>query len=466
MERQKTHKSGCPEEPDEPGTKQESAMRSWMMGSAVGTALGLTAIGVTSLVVTANGASSEREQIYQQLDLFAEILARVDSEYVVDVDESDAMKSAINGMLASLDPHSSYLAAEDYESMQVQTSGEYGGLGIEVTSDDGYVKIISPIDDSPASRADVRAGDLISAINGTSIVGLPLNDAIKDMRGEVGTDITITIIRAEADEPIDITLTREVIRPKSVVHEIIEEDIGYVRISAFNERTTDLLKESLDALQKDLGNKPAGLIVDLRNNPGGLLDQAVSVSSMFLDSGEVVSTRGRDPRDIERYNADRGEKFKEVPIIVLINGGSASAAEIVAGALQDKGRAKLLGMTSFGKGSVQTVIPLSAQRGALRLTTARYYTPSGKSIQSTGIEPDYEVSQRIVTEEDLEAMRRFSEADLPNALDNDSGVERSEIHLPADMPTEDYEGDDYQLDKAIERLRSITLTSLDTPSAG
>ncbi|MAK61660.1 MAG: peptidase S41 [Ponticaulis sp.] len=441
-------------------------MRSWIMGSAVGTALGLTAIGVTSLVWTANGASSEREQIYQQLDLFAEILARVDSEYVVDVDESDAMKSAINGMLASLDPHSSYLAADDYESMQVQTSGEYGGLGIEVTSDDGYVKIISPIDDSPASRADIRAGDLISAIDGTSIVGLPLNDAIKDMRGEVGTDITITIIRAEAEEPIEVTLTREIIRPKSVEHEIMDEDIGYLRISAFNERTTDLLKESLSELESELGNKPAGLILDLRNNPGGLLDQAVSVSSMFLDSGEVVSTRGRDPRDIERYNADRGERFKEVPIIVLINGGSASAAEIVAGALQDKGRAKLLGMTSFGKGSVQTVIPLSAQRGALRLTTARYYTPSGRSIQSTGIEPDYEVSQRIVTEEDLEAMRRFSEADLPNALDNDAGVERGEVHLPAEMPPEDYEGDDYQLDKAIERLRSITLTSLGTTNAG
>ncbi|MAP93456.1 MAG: peptidase S41 [Ponticaulis sp.] len=441
-------------------------MRSWLMGTAVGTALGLTAIGVTSIAWSANGTSSDREEIYQQLDLFAEILARVDSEYVIDVDETDAMKSAINGMLASLDPHSSYLAADDYEAMQVQTSGEYGGLGIEVVSDDGYVKIISPIDDSPASRADLRAGDLISAINGVSIVGLPLNDAIKDMRGEVGTDIVITVIRAEAEEPFDVTLTREIIRPKSVDHEVIEEDIGYVRLSTFNERTTELLNESLSALKKEIGNKPAGLILDLRNNPGGLLDQAVSVSSMFLDSGEVVSTRGRDPRDIERYNADRGERFPEVPIIVLVNGGSASAAEIVAGALQDKNRAKVLGMTSFGKGSVQTVIPLSAQRGALRLTTARYYTPSGRSIQSTGIEPDYEVSQRVITEEDLEAMRRFSEADLPNALDNDSGAERREVHMPDDMPPEDYEGDDYQLDRAVERLRSITLTSLEEPNAG
>ena len=207
-------------------------------------------------------------------------------------------------------------------------------------------------------------------------------------------------------------------------------------------------------------------MLDLRNNPGGLLDEAVSVSSMFLFSGEVVSTRGRDARDIERYNASRGERFPDVPIIVLINGGSASAAEIVAGALQDKGRAKVLGTTSFGKGSVQTVIPLSAQRGALRLTTARYYTPSGRSIQATGIEPDYEVSQRVITEDDLEAMRRFSEADLPNALDNDSGIERREIHMPDDMPPEDYEGEDYQLDKAIEHMRSVTLTSLEKPSAG
>ena len=442
-------------------------MRSTLMGTAVGAVLGLTASGVSSIAWSANGATTnEREQIYQQLDLFAEILARVDSEYVINVDEADAMESAINGMLSSLDPHSSYMPAEDYEAMQVQTSGEYGGLGIEVTSDDGYVKIVAPIDDSPASAADLRSGDLISTIDGKSIVGLPLNDAIKDMRGEVGTDITITIIRAGEDEPFDVVLTREVIRPKSVVHRIIEEDIGYVRISAFNERTTTLLNESLTELEAELGANPTGIVLDLRNNPGGLLDQAVSVSSMFLDSGEVVSTRGRDPRDIERYNASRGERFENVPIMVLINGGSASAAEIVAGALQDMNRAKLLGMTSFGKGSVQTVIPLSAQRGALRLTTARYYTPSGRSIQATGIIPDYEVSQRIISEEDLEAMRRFSEADLPNALDNDAGVERGEIHMPDEMPPEGYEGDDYQLDRAVERLRSVTLTSLETQQPG
>lgn len=445
-------------------TIKERAMRSVLMGTVVGAALGLCAIGVTSLAYSASGESANRQDIYQQLDLFAEILARVDTEYVVDVDEVDAMESAIDGMLSSLDPHSSFLSPEDFEAMQVQTSGEYGGLGIEVTSDDGYVKVVAPIDDTPASRAGIEPGDLISTINGKSIVGLQLNDAVKEMRGEVGSDIVITILRA-GEDPFDVTLTREIIRPKSVVHRIEDGDIGYLRLSAFNERTTELLEESLDALKDELGT-PAGLILDMRNNPGGLLEQAVSVSSFFLDSGEVVSTRGRDNRSIERYNAERGERFEGVPMIILINGGSASAAEIVAGALQDKRRAKVLGTTSFGKGSVQTVIPLSAQRGALRLTTARYYTPSGRSIQSTGIEPDYEVSQRVITEEDLESLRRFSEADLPNALDNDAGVERREIHMPDDQPPADYEGEDYQLHRAIEKLRSITLTGDFSSNAG
>lgn len=441
-------------------------MRSLLMGTTVGAALGMMVIGVTSMTWSANGQDdSKGADIFQQLDLFAEVLGRVEAEYVVDVNESDAMTAAINGMLASLDPHSSYLPPEDYKSMQVQTSGEYGGLGIEVTSEDGYVKVVTPIDDSPASRADIRAGDLISSINGKSIVGLPLNDAVKEMRGDVGSDIVITIVRAE-EEPFDVTLTREVIRPKSVVHRVEDKDIGYLRISAFNERTSELLEESLDALEKELGPNPAGIILDLRNNPGGLLEQAIEVSSFFMNSGEVVSTRGRKASEIERYFADRGERFPNTPIIVLINGGSASAAEIVAGALQDMKRAKVLGMTSFGKGSVQTVFPLNAERGALRLTTARYYTPSGKSIQGTGIEPDYEVSQRRFTEKEIESLKRFSEADLPNALDNDSGEERREIHMPDDQPPEDYTGEDYQLDKAKEKLRTMTYSKLQTKSAG
>lgn len=441
-------------------------MRSLLMGTKVGAALGMMAIGVTSLAWSANSAQDAGQtDVFQQLDLFAEVLGRVDAEYVVDVNEADAMEAAINGMLTSLDPHSSYLAPDDYEAMQVQTSGEYGGLGIEVTGDDGFVKVITPIDDSPASREGLRAGDLISSINGKSIVGLPLNDAVKEMRGEVGTDITITILRAD-EEPFDVTLTREIIRPKSVIHRIEDGDIGYVRISAFNERTTELLDESLSDLEKQLGKNPAGIILDLRNNPGGLLEQAISVSSMFMDSGEVVSTRGREVTEIERYFAQKGERFPDTPIVVLINGGSASAAEIVAGALQDMNRAKVLGMTSFGKGSVQTVFPLNAQRGALRLTTARYYTPAGRSIQGTGIEPDFEVAQRRFTEEDIENLRRFSEADLPNALDNDSGAERREPHMPEDQPPEDYEGDDYQLEKAIEKLRKIEVSEIDTVSAG
>ena len=434
-------------------------MRSLLMGTTVGAALGMMVIGVTSMTWSANSQNdSKGTDVFQQLDLFAEVLGRVDAEYVVDVNESKAMTAAINGMLASLDPHSSYLPPEDFKSMQVQTSGEYGGLGIEVTSADGYVKVVTPIDDTPASRAGVRAGDLISTINGKSIVGLPLNDAVKEMRGDVGTDIVITIVRAD-EEPFDVTLTREVIRPKSVVYRFEDKDIGYLRLTAFNERTTELLKEALDALEKDLSPTPTGLILDLRNNPGGLLDQAISVSSLFMNSGEVVSTRGRKPGEIERYFAERGERFANTPIIVLVNGGSASAAEIVAGALQDMKRAKVLGMTSFGKGSVQTVFPLNAERGALRLTTARYYTPSGKSIQGTGIEPDYEVAQRRYTEKDIENLRRFSEADLPNALDNDSGVKRREIHMPEDQPPENYEGKDYQLEKAIEKLRTMTYSS-------
>ena len=444
-------------------------MRSILMGTTVGAALGMMAIGVTSLAWSADEANAsdarDESDVFQQLSLFADVLSRVDKEYVIDVNDADAMEAAINGMLTSLDPHSSYLTPKDYEAMQVQTSGEYGGLGIEVTSDNGYVKVVTPIDDSPASRADLRSGDLISAINGKSIVGLKLNDAVKEMRGEVGTDIVITVVRPDS-EPFDVTLTREVIRPKSVVHRVEAEDIGYVRISAFNERTTELLDVSLKALKDELGPAPAGLIVDLRNNPGGLLDQAVSVSSMFMDSGEVVSTRGRDVTDMERYFAEPGERFPDRAIVVLINGGSASAAEIVAGALQDMKRAQVLGMTSFGKGSVQTVFPLNSGAGALRLTTARYYTPAGRSIQATGIEPDHEVSARLISEEELENMKRFSEADLPNALDNDSGAERREIHMPDDQPPEDYEGDDYQLDRAIELLRNIQVTQLDTPSAG
>ncbi|MEM6627700.1 MAG: S41 family peptidase [Pseudomonadota bacterium] len=434
-------------------------MRSWIIGPAIGAVLGASAF-----VWTANGDAGDRQaETYRQLELFAEILARVQADYVEDVNEADVIEASIDGMLASLDPHSSYLNPDEFRDMQVQTSGEYGGLGIEVTSEDGFVKVVAPMDDTPASRAGLISGDYLSAINGDPIVGLPLNDAVKQMRGPIGSDITITVLR-EGEEPFDVTLTREVIRPGSVNHRM-EANIGYVRVSTFNDRTSDSLKEALDELKKDSRNTMDGLVLDLRNNPGGLLDQAVEVSSMFLDGGEVVSTRGRRSGDVQRYNARRGQRFDETPIVVIINGGSASAAEIVAGALQDRGRATVLGLASFGKGSVQTVIPLGPQRGAMRLTTSRYYTPSGKSIQGAGIEPDVEVAQVRLTEEELKEIatraERYSEAALPNALENDQGLERRAPHIPDDQPPEDYEGDDYQLDRAFELLRtkSVALDS-------
>ncbi len=432
-------------------------MRSWITGAAFGGIVGFATVGAGSLAWSAANNGSDRvTNTLSELELFTDVLGRVQRSYVTEIDEKEAIEAAINGMLTSLDPHSSYLSPEDFTSMQEQTSGEYGGLGIEVTMEDGFVKVIAPIDDTPASRAGLESGDLITAIDGQAIVGQTLNDAVSVMRGLVGTDITITILRPGQDETFDVTLTREVIRPKSVVARVEPEGIGYVRISAFNERTTDLLRAGLDEISREVGGAPKGLILDLRNNPGGLLDQAVEVSDLFLTGGEIVSTRGRDAQDIQRYNARRGEEFRGVPIVVIINGGSASAAEIVAGALQDRGRATVLGVTSFGKGSVQTVIPIGSSRGALRLTTARYYTPSGRSIQSTGIEPDIEVANRRYTEEEIEKLRFFSESALPNALDNEDGIERVAPHTPKDQPPEDYEGEDYQL----ERAKAVLLGSL------
>ncbi|MEL7129655.1 MAG: S41 family peptidase [Pseudomonadota bacterium] len=429
-------------------------MKSWLAGVGAGAVLGVTLVGASSLAWP-DAAADPRAEIYGKLDIFGDVLARVQSDYVVEVDESEAIEAAINGMLTSLDPHSGYLNPEDFRDIQVDTSGEYGGLGIEVVPEDGFVKVVAPIDDTPASRAGLKSGDLLTAINGVQIVGQPLNDAVKEMRGPAGTDITITVLR-EGVDPFDVTLTREVIRPKSVTARIEDGGIGYIRLSGFNDQTTIFLEEALSDISRDAGGRPRGLVLDLRNNPGGLLDQAVSVSDVFLSGGEVVSTIGRRPTDIDRYNARSGQVFKDVPMIVLINSGSASAAEIVAGALQDRGRAQVLGVTSFGKGSVQTVIPLGADRGALRLTTARYYTPAGRSIQGTGIEPDIEVAQERVSEEELERIRRFSEADLPNALENEDGTARRGPHIPDDQPPEDYEGEDYQLDRALEILRDPT----------
>jgi carboxyl-terminal processing protease len=340
--------------------------------------------------------------------------------------------------------------------MQTTTRGEYGGLGIEVTSEDGVVRVVSPIDGTPAARAGVQAGDFLTAIDGETIVGLTLNEAVQRMRGQAGTSIVVTIAR-EGTDPFDVTLTREIINVRAVTARVEGGDIGVIRISTFNERTSSMLADAIRQVRRESGGRLRGVVVDLRNNPGGLLDQAIEVSDAFLDGGEVVSTRGRQPEDVQRYNARRGEDLAGVPVVVLINGASASAAEIVAGALQDRNRALIVGTDSFGKGSVQTVIPLQGGRdGALRLTTARYYTPAGRSIQGAGITPDMEVAARRISAEDVARLQRLgvSEADLPNALDNDSGAQRRAIHMPDDQPPENWgEGEDYQLARAMEFLR-------------
>ncbi len=433
-------------------------MRKWLVGPVVGAGLiGATlGLGVSAFAVTTNQAAEKRAETFRQLELFAEILARVESEYVVEIDEKAAIEASIEGMLTSLDPHSTYLDSEEFRDVQSQISGEYGGLGLEVTAEEGFVKVVAPMDGTPASRAGLKSGDFLTAIDGVSIAGLPLNDAVKQMRGEIGTSIVVTVVR-EKTEPFEVTLKRESIRPE-IVKFRAEGDIGYIRIATFNDRTADALDDAIAGVRRQVSGSMKGIVLDLRDNPGGSLDASIEVSSRFLNGGEVVSTRGRRPEDVRRYNAARGERLPNVPVVVLINNGSASAAEIVAGALQDRGRAKVLGVTSFGKGSVQSVIPLGPQKGALRLTTSRYYTPSGRSIQASGIEPDIEVAAVRLSDEEIATIEqrkaRMSEAALPNALQNEQGVQRRAPHIPADMPPAGYAGEDYQLDKALELIRS------------
>ncbi len=414
--------------------------------------------GVAALVGALAWSAPEdnRGDVYRQLELFADVLARVEQDYVTEVDEEAAMEAALQGMLASLDPHSSYLSPSDFRDMRSQARGEYQGLGIEVTMEQGVVRVVSPIDDTPAARAGILAGDYITAVNGESIVGGTLNDAVTLMRGEVGTEVTVTIAR-EGRDPFDITIARQTITTRAVVARVEGGDIGVIRISTFNERTGSMLQDGIRQVRREAGANLRGIVIDLRNNPGGLLDQAIEVSDAFLDGGEVVSTRGRRPEDVQRYNARRGDDMAGVPIVVLINGASASASEIVAGALQDRGRALIVGTDSFGKGSVQTLIPLQGGRdGALRLTTARYYTPAGRSIQGAGITPDMEIAARRVDPASLP--RGISEADLPNALDNDSGAQRRAAHVPDDQPPENWDTDeDYQLHRALELLRRGTV---------
>jgi carboxyl-terminal processing protease len=350
-------------------------------------------MGSAARAAASNTAASDT---YRTLNLFGDVFERVRADYVEKPDDSKLVESAINGMLAGLDPHSSYMDPKSFRDMQVQTRGEFGGLGIEVTMEDGLIKVVAPIDDTPAAKAGVMANDIITHLDGEAVQGLILNQAVDKMRGPVNTKIKLTIMRKGADKPIEVNIVRDIIRVKSVRWHPEGGDIGYIRITQFNEQTTDGLKQAINDLNAQLGaDKVKGYVVDLRNNPGGLLDQAISVPDTFLEKGEIVSTRGRKPEETQRFNARPGDMTKGKPLIVLINGGSASASEIVAGALQDQKRATLIGTRSFGKGSVQTIIPLGGGNGALRLTTARYYTPSGHSIQATGITPDIEVLQDV-----------------------------------------------------------------------
>ncbi|MDX2225305.1 MAG: S41 family peptidase [Rhodospirillaceae bacterium] len=394
------------------------------------------------------------EDTYKYLALFGDVFERVRRDYVEDVSDQELLESAINGMLTSLDPHSGYLPAKNYEDMQEQTRGEFGGLGIEVTMEGGFVKVVSPIDDTPAAKAGIQPGDFIVAIEGKPVLGLSLNDAVEKMRGPIDTEIAITVRRQGVD-PFDVKLKRAVIKVQSV-RSRVEGDVGYVRVTSFNEQTQAGLDEAVKTIKGQLGDKLKGYVLDLRNNPGGLLDQAVSVADSFLERGEIVSTRTRRIEETQRFNARPGDLANGKPIVVLINDGSASASEIVAGALQDHGRAVVLGTKSFGKGSVQTIVPLgSRNESAMRLTTARYYTPSGKSIQATGIEPDIEVRPANVERAVQPSLRR-AEADLPGALSNDTSDDAPAADA-AGAPRATDDTQDYQLARAIDLLQGIAI---------
>lgn len=404
--------------------------------------------------------SKNTAETYKQLNLFGDVFERVREQYVDEVTDKDLIEHAVNGMLTSLDPHSSYLNDDDYSDMRIQTKGEFGGLGIEVTMESGLVKVVSPIDDTPAFRAGVEAGDFITHIDEEPVLGLTLSEAVDKMRGKVGTNIDITIRREGEVKPIEITIKRDTIKIQAVRQKIYD-DVGYLRITTFNQNTETHLKKAVAEIEKELGGKLKGYVIDLRNNPGGLLDQAIAVADAFLDKGEIVSTRGRNSEDTRRDNAHRGDITANKPLVVMINGGSASASEIVAGALQDHRRAVVMGTKSFGKGSVQTIIPIPGH-GAMRLTTARYYTPSGRSIQAKGIEPDI-----IVEPARLEKLENLgvSEADLRGALDNKvkKKVKKDDKEASDEAPDEGAENEnkdaveDYQLLRAIDLLRGVSL---------
>ena len=402
-------------------------------------------------------------ETYRYLNLFGDIFERIRQQYVEPVDDKEVIESAINGMLTSLDPHSSYLDSDSVQDMRVQTKGEFGGLGIEVTMDNGLVKVVSPIDDTPAARAGVQAGDMIVRIDEEDIMGMSLSDAVDKMRGKVGTPIRVTIVRDGEPEPLEIEIIRDIIKIRSVRHEIKgQDDVGYIRITTFNKQIEGALEKAIEEIKKKTGKNLRGFVLDLRNNPGGLLDQAIYVADAFMERGEIVSTRGREESSTARLYAKEGDIVDGMPLVVLINGGSASASEIVAGALQDHRRAIVMGTKSFGKGSVQTIITLPGYGGAMRLTTARYYTPSGRSIQAEGIEPDILVEQAKI-EEIQSRFKRVKEADLRGALDKEDRekLKKATKKKDSDKKENDDEGEeikpvDYQLLRAIDLIRGVS----------
>lgn len=395
--------------------------------------------------------AEEETDTYELLNLFGEVMERAKTTYVEEVDDKKLIESAINGMLVSLDPHSSYLDAQSFKYMNEQTLGKFGGLGIEVTMEQGVVKVVSPIDDTPAARAGLKPGDYITNIDGENVVGMTLNDAVDKMRGKVGTKVKLTIRRL-GEKPFDVTLKREEVKIQSVKTEILDGDIAYIRITSFSGDTDKNVENAVRKAKKKLKEKLKGVVIDVRNNPGGLLDQAVNVSDLFLNQGEIVSTRSRNEADTVRYSAQEGDIAENLPIVVLINDGSASASEILAGALQDHKRAIILGEKSFGKGSVQTVVPLG-KYGAMRLTTARYYTPSGRSIQATGIVPDVEVHPAKV--EEIQDGFGLSEAEYRNALKNENAEEQNQKQK--DKEGSDDWKKDYQLARAVDLAKALAI---------
>jgi len=441
-------------------------MKKFVMAVLGGTVAGALLTTQIAGPIVAQEADTEAT-VYEQLDLFGDIFERIRAQYVEQVDAGELVEAAINGMLTSLDPHSSYLPPDDFDDMREQTRGEFGGLGIEVTQEEGFVKVVSPIDGTPAAEAGIQSGDFITHVNGESLLGLTLDESVEMMRGPVGSEIVITIGREGEPEPFDVTLVRDIIK-LTAVRSRVEGKTVVLRVTTFNDQTYANLEEQLNAMVEEAGGMEQvnGFVLDLRNNPGGLLSQAIMVSDAFLDAGEIVSTRGRDTEDSERFNAEPGDLAQAKPVVVLINGGSASASEIVAGALQDHRRAIVVGTKSFGKGSVQTVIPLRGD-GAMRLTTSRYYTPSGRSIQALGVAPDIVVQQPDplpeATEEEAQesaAARARSEADLRGAISNDSMTEDEKRLLEEEQAKAEEAAklrvEDYQMAYAIDILKGLS----------